>query len=470
MNNMADNRLYGVLESFSKQDWKDFDRFVRSPFFNRQQILIEFMNYLREYFKVNRRLPTNEQLFKALYPDRIFEDVRIRLIISNLYKLIEQYLVHSILLKENDKSQLILLDQYQKRNLPKYFERNVKQYTKKMKTRDCKDVSYFEHLAQLKIKQTHHDSAHKKRTNDFKFQSASDAIDLAYISLKLKETCLLLSHQTIYKKEYELGMLNAILEHIEAKKLLNIPTIAVYYYCYHLMHYPTRDDNFIALKSLILKEAIPFTDSDLKDIYIIAINFCIKKINKGTVSYKQELYFLYKKGLEKGYLITDGILSRFTYRNITTMGIMAEDYDWVEAFLSKYKNFLEKKYRTDNYAFNLAMVKYTRQDYDSALQLLNQADYKDALLMLAAKAVLLKIYYELDEYDLLESHLDAMAIFIRRKHSLGYHRDNYKKLIYYTRKLLELDFYNKNAVKLLKTTIVETTGIAERSWLLKQLD
>lgn len=103
-----------------------------------------------------------------------------------------------------------------------------------------------------------------------------------------------------------------------------------------------------------------------------------------------------------------------------------------------YKNSLEKPYRESAYHFNLARLEFCKKNYGAVLDLLQKANYRDVLVNLAIKTLLLKTYYELDEYNLLESHLHAMQNYIHRKRILGYHRANYLNIIRYTGKLLAL--------------------------------
>jgi hypothetical protein len=69
----------------------------------------------------------------------------------------------------------------------------------------------------------------------------------------------------------------------------------------------------------------------------------------------------------------------------------------------------------------------------------------------------------------LDSHLQAFKIFIRRKNALGYHRENYLNTIYLTRKLLEINPFDKKEKAALKKEIEETKGVGDKDWLLAQL-
>jgi hypothetical protein len=103
------------------------------------------------------------------------------------------------------------------------------------------------------------------------------------------------------------------------------------------------------------------------------------------------------------------------------------------------------------------------------LELLQKVNYRDTFVNLAAKTLLLKTWYELDELDTLQSHLDAMRNFIHRKRVLGYHRTNYLNIIKYTDKLLNVNRLDKKEVAKLKEIIEQEENLTEKEWLLEKI-
>jgi hypothetical protein len=146
-----------------------------------------------------------------------------------------------------------------------------------------------------------------------------------------------------------------------------------------------------------------------------------------------------------------------------------KEYKWLEYFLHEYKDKLELPYRESMFSFCLARLEYSRNNYGEALSLLQRSDYQDILLNLSAKTVMLKIFYELGEFDLLESHLGAMRTFLRRKDIIGYHKENYKNLIRFTQKLLEVKPFDAKNKDALRRDITQTKSLAERTWLMNAL-
>jgi hypothetical protein len=84
--------------------------------------------------------------------------------------------------------------------------------------------------------------------------------------------------------------------------------------------------------------------------------------------------------------------------------------------------------------------------------------------------MLLKMYYEEEEFDVLESLLESMRNYVQRKKVIGYHKSNYRNIIRYTRRLLRVNPYDREAKQKLGHEISEAQPLTEREWLLRQLD
>jgi hypothetical protein len=289
----------------------------------------------------------------------------------------------------------------------------------------------------------------------------------------LIQDCLLLSHQAVYKKDYDTGLLDSILHYLSEKtELLTIPAIRIYYYCFLALKEPTQVAHFELFRKGILEFAQLFEAADIRDLYLMATNYCIKKHNDGDENFARQGLELYKKALSEGFLLENNILSRFTYRNIVTWGLLFKEFDWTEDFIQNYRNRLERSYRDSMFSFCSARLEYSRKNYKAAMLLLQKAEYRDTLLALAAKTILMKIYYELDEFEALDAQLSSMRAYLKRNRVLGYHKTNYLNIINYTKKISEsvtLNIGKSAARQALREAIEKENILTEKEWLLAQL-
>lgn len=466
---MEKSRLILAFERLSSGDLKQFEAFVQSPFFNKNRQLILLCKTLAKWKKAPHKPLNKERIHSAILPGVPFQDQKIRLAMSGLLKLLEQFMVYKNIMENEPLQRIKLAECYRKLNLNKHFQSANRDAKNALEKQNYRNADFYNYSYLLKWEEYLYVSANH-RSQPLNLQAISDNLDLSFLSLKLRQSCFAIAHQAVYKAEYDLGLLTEALRYIEANNLLGIPALSLYYYCYFALTQPREEKFFQTLKEQIFAFGHHFPATEIRDLYLLAINYCIKRLNEGNTSYFREGLDLYKKGLDTNILMQNDQLSRFTYNNIVAMGLRTKEYNWTEQFIHQYKNYLEKGYRENTFAFNLARLEYERQNYYEALGHLQKAEYKDLLNNLIAKTLMLKIYFELGETKLLQSHLDAMKIFIRRKRIIGYHKKNYLNIVFYTQKILNVNPYDKEAVNALRKQLEGEEVLTDKKWLLEQLE
>ena len=466
---MEKSRMLAVFNTFSKQEIKELKKFADSPFFNQQKEIVRLLDFLVECKYQLKILPSKEKASRVIFPNQKFSDVKVRLLMSDFHKLMEKYLVCKNAFTDEIQNKIQLASTYRQRKLPKHFEKTIKNAEDLLEKDELRHAEYF-NLRYKQLLEHFQFSSSQKRADEFNLQEISNTLDINFITLKLRQTCFLLSHQAVYNKEYDFGLLESIITYVEQNDLLNIPAISMYFYCYKALTEQNSIEYFTKFKKLIFEHDQKFPETEIRDLYLFAINYCIRQINQGEKGYVQEGLDLYKQALVKDILIENKVLSRFAYNNIVAMAIGVNDLEWVDDFIFKYKDLLEKKYREQTFSFNQARLEYQRKNYDEAIQLLQKAEYRDLLNNLISKTLLMKIFYELSELNLLESHLDSMKVYIRRKKVMGYHQTNYRNIIRFTKKLLTTNLYDKEKKYKLINDIKAENILTEKEWLLEQLN
>lgn len=466
---MQNSRLIEVLYALSPKKIRELGKMVHSPFFNQRPQVVHLFDYLAACKLDWKVEPEKEKAFKKIFPGVAYEDSKLRKTMSLLMKLLEQYLVFRQVSENEIQTQIHLASAYRQMNLPKHFSQVLRGLQKKQAERQIQNADFFNDNYQIQLEE-YEFTANSQRIGELNLQEISDNLDIFYLAQKLRQTCFSLAHQAVYKKEYHLGLLADLLEKMKHGSYLDVPAISLYYYCYLALTEEEGDTYFSKFKSLIFQHSQKFPLSEIRSLYLLALNFCIKQFNAGKKDFAQEAFDLYKEGLLHDFLLEEGKLSRFTYNNIVAIGLTIGALDWVEDFIFKYKVTLEKAYRESNFSFNLSRLLYEKKEYDQCLHLLQKSEYKDLLLNLSAKTVMLKIYYELEEFDLLYAHIDALQTFIRRKKVIGYHRELYLNVIHFTKRMLELLPGDRAAKKELKKAIIETKAVAEKRWLLNIIE
>ncbi|MCF8247435.1 MAG: hypothetical protein K9J37_20380 [Saprospiraceae bacterium] len=468
---MEKSNLVSIFRVLDKKEVRELRKWVNSPAHNLRQDVSD----LFEYLVSGQHLFSEKQLekarvFQAIYPEKTFSDAEMRQAMHFLLRVIENFLVYNELSKDEVRSQTILAKVYRKRQLPKLFQKTMEVGQGIQQQQPYRNHQYFENEYFLQFEQYTYLSGLGRNT-PLNLQEVSDANDVAYLANKLQLSCIMLSHQAVFKTTYKLQILNELLGHVERNpQLLEVPAIAIYYHQYQAMTRPDEEGHYRLLKKEIFENGHLFPAEEMRVIYLLTINYCIGRINAGVDGFLKESFELYKDGIQKNIFMENGVLSRFTFGNIVIAGLNLKEFEWVEDFIHRYKDFLEEKHREDLVHFNLARLNFERKNYKKAMQLFATLDYNDILMNLVAKTMLLKMYYELDEFNALDSLIGSMKTYLQRKKVMGYHKDNYKNIILYTKKMLKMAHYDKEQIQKLKQEVEATNPLTERKWLLAQLD
>ena len=470
---MKQSQLVRVLQTFSRKEIRELQKWVISPAHNQRkdvELLLQWMtdhNLLKDEGEDTPR----EEVFAFVYPGEEYDDDRLRQSMHFLMKVIEAFLLFSEFSEKETQVKITLARVFRKRQLEKTFTRNLKQAQKEQEKQPFRNELYFRNNYMIQ-QEVYLSLSEQKRLAELNLQEMSDALDIAYLVDKLRQSCIMLSHRQIYNAEYDFELADLVVAYLEDRpELLDLPAISIYYYTYKTIGQDDEQEgHFRALKRTMFEHGSLFPNAEIRDIYLLAINYCIQQLNAGNRDYIRESFDLYQKGLEERILIENNLLSRWTFRNVVAAGLYLKEYEWVYDFIQKYKQFLEKRHRESMVHFNLAKLYFEKGDYQQARPLLMQFDFDDILMNLNAKTMLLKMYFEEDEFDVLESLLESMRNYLQRKKVIGYHKSNYRNIIRYTRRLLRVNPFDKNAREKLGREISEAQPLTEREWFLKQLE
>ncbi|MEZ4964091.1 MAG: hypothetical protein R2791_02525 [Saprospiraceae bacterium] len=457
---MENSLLWQVFVTLGSLERKHLDQWLCSPFFCRREQPLQLYRYLQTC------------LDKGVAPAASatgFASRELNLLMSEVLGHIEHFLVYRERFEVEENFPLNLATAYRKRGLEKHFRQRLHKARVQWAQQPYRHAEYFEAQAGIEY-EWYQFLSMDRRTEALNLQDLSDQTDTAYIARKLRQACMALSHQTVYNAEYRFGLLDAVLDHVRhSERLQELPAVALYYNCYLFLTESEGEGFFQRFKEQLLAQQESLPVEEQRNLHLLAINYCIRQINRLAPGYFREALDLYQSALRAELLFENGLLSHFAYNNIVAIAIKVGEHDWVRQFIENYAQHLEKKHRNASYHLNLARVEYERRDMRAALLHLQQADYKDLINNLIAKTLQLKIYYETDEFDTLDAHLQSMQTFIRRQRVIGYHKTNYLNIIRYTRQLMQHHAAGRQVRERLRQKITSEPVLTEKEWFLEQL-
>ncbi len=461
---MEDSKLIELLKTFSTRELREFNEFVQSPFFNKNEELVRFYEHLRSLApafasaKVQR-----EAVFKALYPKQKYEDKQLNYLNNFLLKLAEQFIAYGRF-KDNELIERYhLLEAYNQRNLDKHYQFIYNQTNKLLDEWPNRNHEFYQLQYLLADISNRHFLKQQIRRYDDRLQLAGDYLDQYYLATKLKYSCEMLDRKMSIAAEYEVRFANVISKLIDDNPQLDTPPIAIYHTILNMLLDMGNADYFKKLVALTEEHKHHFPMVELKDLYSYAINYCIRRVNQGAPEFMEELFNLYLKSLDAGTLMDGGFLSPWAYKNLIGVGLRLKKFDWTEDFIKEYNEKLAPEFRANALHYNLAELHYYKKEHDKALDHLNNVEFSDIYYNLDTKKMMLKIYYELDEVDALLSLLASFKMFLRRTKLIS--ASNKVAYLNFVQALTLLSRKEKRVQPALQRMLNDPEPLGDRAWL-----
>lgn len=466
---MYNSKLIEILNSLERGEKELLKKWVESPAHNHRADRLKLLLKLLSKRKLTIRTTNKKELFTYLYPREKYNELKLNSLMNLSIQLLEDF-IYFLMQKKDDfskKKALILF--FQERKLHKYAQQYIQKAQKAQEKITTQNSVFYEQQYQLEqiLFEQQNTTTQQTKTN---LQEVFDNYYINVVLQTLDHACLAVTHQRLYKASYKIPLLDTILKDIQGGNYSEVAAIQLYYNSYMTLVAPQEEQYFETLKYLLDKHHSILSPKETKNIYLIAINYCIRMSNNGAEKYVQDLWELYQYGLIHSILINQNILSHFTYKNIAAAAIRLKEYTWVQQFIKDYTPYLEKQYQ-ENYAkFVHAKLAFAQEDFDKTLGLIAQVEFDDIFLNISSKTMLLKIYYEQQYFDSLDALLTSFRRFLQRKSVIAYQKNIYENTIYLTEKLMNLNHYDKTAKAKLQKEIENTNPLTERPWLLAQLN
>lgn len=460
---MRQSQLLQLLEKLDKKDLREARKWVASPAHNLRADVVALFDYIAAGLIKSPDRLSKQQAYAACYPHETYDEARINHLMSWLLTALRDYLAWREWQSDEPAVRLLRCRALRKLGLDDAFEKEWAAAQAALDSQPHRDEHYH-HLSHLLQRERYEHASLQRRAADLPLTEMADHAATAYRLNSLRFECSAEAAQTVSRRA--VGSLPLAVSQQPPTANSQQPTVELYENLLRALRDPADEAAFFEAKRLLEAEWQLFRGNERRDLYLLALNFCIRKINSGQRQFMRQAFDLYRSGLDNQALFEYGQVSRFTYKNAVTAGLNLREFDWARQFIEDYRQYLHPRERHSAYCYNLAVWHFWRLDYDEAMTLLRETDFADPLTNLDARAILLKIYHARGYHDVLESHLGSFLTYLGRQKNIGYQRDNYLNLIRFAKKMLRLDAKDEAGRAALREEIAQTAALAEREWLL----
>lgn len=431
-------------------------KWLQSPIHNQRTELPVLFEWICKGLAQAPAQLDKRQTFAHIYPEKPYREAQVNHLMSWLLECLRAFLGWQEWQKDTAFVRLFRARALRKSGLGAAFEKELDGALETLEAAPYRDAHYYQLSHWLRRERFEHLSM-QRRDELPPIEAMAQHAALAYQLNQMRFACSAAVAKTLGRSQAsEMAAPDAT-------------ALRLYQSLQQALEDPEQEAAFFEVKKLLAAHWQLFRNNERRDLYLMSLNYCIRRINNGKRNFMRDAFELYRDGLENQALFENGQLSHFTYKNAVTAGLNLGEFEWVRQFIETYRMYLPVREQYSAYQYNLAVWHFWRNDYDEAMLLLRATDFTDPLTNLDARTILLKIYFERGFYDALDSHIDSSQAYLRRIKNIGYQKDNYQNLIRFVRKLLRLKPGDQRAKDALRREIAQTGALAERQWLLKQL-
>jgi hypothetical protein len=480
---MQHTRLIETLRTCTPRERLRFQAFIHSDYFNKHQVLRKLSSYIDRFAPGYDDAGLEKRsVFAELFgPQATYRELQLNNLISDLYELLLQFIGTSSQAQNSLDRQRQVVESLLKRNLDKQAARALEQFRMMLDRRPDRTAEWHRFEVQWWEAAEVLHSRQPKRSVGEHLQRQMEATALFQQLERLRIRMAFLSRQGLAVVRGDVGSAatSFFSDLVNPPEFIRIhPPVQVYESACLLLEKPEKA-SYDALVAGLYEHYRLFKPGELSPLYQCALNYCIRRINDGESDAYRDALDLYRTLIDRNLLLSDGSLSKWTYKNIATTGMRSGEFDWTEDFLLQYRDFLFPADRDNAFAFNLASLFFERQDYASTLQALRDVEFPDITYHLGAKILQLKCFYLLGEEEALKSLIESTRQLIRRNADLSpYGKTTNLNFLKMLRKVAGLVRPERRAVfarqakkrNELLQRIREVQPMANKDWLVKYLE
>jgi len=480
---MIKSTVVSILKTFTDDEVGLFDDFLKSPFHNKNEKVVNLFKVLKKYHPNYEDINfTKEIIFKTLFGNKKYKEFHIRNLFSDLNILAEKFLLN-VHINKNYNYEKLLIEELNSRNIQDNMEKKIRLLEKKMNTEKSKDHNYYTNKVFIYEAKSFL-LVDKTLTDNFRKEQLSSTVKLFMITIMEFYFYLIVEEQRVKIKhdfDFLRLMLNYLKSHLNDFK--ESPLLIIFYYLLLSFFEEDKDEEyFFKAKELFDKHFRVLSKIDQKNIYSMMQTYCINKIGNGIFKYNKILLDILLEMLKFNVIshLEKDVININLYRNILILCVTLNEIKILKKFISDYINCVDSKSRMSIKAYSNAHINFLQKNFEKTLELCNEINFNDLLATTNEnlyfkndiKKIMLVSLYELDSFESAFSIIDAHKHFLSNSKLL---KENQKEKIMFflnfVNDMIKLKI-NFDDFKLIKLKEKATTNkeLIYKEWILNKLD
>lgn len=485
---MKDSKVAEILKTLDKAELKELGKFVQSPYFSRGRDVMPLFNFIKKFHPAfDNPSFTREFVYEKIYPGKKYGDAKsnslLKTLMSDLFKLCNEYLSYSEFKNDSSKKSTYLLKQLRERKLYKAFEKEYAGTKNNLAAFGPVSVDSFHELYSNANEYTAYciDTGNIQGVFDSLLSggeySLTHSLIKAFMNPDLKASTI------AFNINYKPNFSDFLIESLDSEKMISkmresnnefLPYIEIFYTASMMGRHPKDEAYYYKLKSLLDEHIDLFEHSQKYILYSMLGSYCARMSTYGnSLKFVQEEFDVYDRILKLGiykYSPKDDFQIN-NFRNIVLTALDVNEIDWLEEFTEKYYMELHPDHRENMRYYTLAHVYFCRKEFETALDHINKVKYNYFLFKIDVRYLMFRLYYEMGYDEQAFSTISSITQFLKESKDIseGFKKRG-NKFVKYSRELLRRRTErNTKDLSLFKKQVEESEDVNSRGWILEKI-
>jgi len=429
---MDRSKVIEVLKTLSADEMKSFRSYVHSPFFNTNRNVIRLFELLKkQYPDFNPGNIEKELLFRKLYPAKKYSDIVMRILISDMLKLLEDFLAFSGFSADNIAEKKYLLKELEQRKLNVLYNRHMKETEQIFEKKGSINSSYF--LEKYEIESAKYDHLIAEDRQDRAggvLENRGENLVVYFLMNGLNLVQEMSEFSEVLNYKFENNITELLFSNLDIDKFYNdlkksnhryYPLLEIYYNLHRFNHNNRSNEYFNMLKSSIYTNLKLFDESERNNLLLALESCAVTRTSLGLNGSQEDLMEIYEVMLSELSFssVKKNYMQANLFRNMFYTALVLKRLDWAKAFVGKFADYLLPEQRPDMLNYTGAMLCFEGKKYNEALEMISKVNYTFFVFKYEAKVLMLKVHYELSSFEQALSIIDTFSHFLSKNKNVS---------------------------------------------------
>ncbi len=472
-----------ILASLNKEEFDSFGKFVISPFFNRSKDLIKLFDNIKKYYPEFTHTKLQfENLYKKLYPGKLFNEGTIRNLFSDLGNLAEKYLAY-VNYENTFEYGYKIIEETNNRYIDKEFLKNYKKFHERNEIKE--DALYRKNLNKCLL-----ESEMWRYTQRLNIEFSKSDRNSIYESLAvffLNEFLLAQSYQVNvtdwYKGKEEYNIVDTFFEFTDIDSIINRmeKNKSPYYEDIKLTYYLARAvqnkdgkfyENFAIAYKIFNEQINDMTEQTQIRLYVMLINIINMHIKANDSNLGKIKFQLEKEMVEKEIILdAQGKMQAIVFSHIAHDAIAAGEIEWAKNFLENKIDSVNDDARAKNeiYIYYKAKLLSLDKKFIESNEMLLRVSKDDNTFKADSKILKLINFYELGDFESGFAHAEAFKqMIIRNDEAYTGRKELNSNFLKFYLILIKKKTGKETDISFAKKELEECSVIRNKIWLIEK--